>query len=121
MSAKLKVTIAATPGGFEHVLELRETARGKQASETSYCLDGEETGRANWARLGPGLYSILIGGRSYEARVSRTANAPGAQHYDVRVGAGHYRVIIRDPRARREFTGANGMVELRPRAGGGQH
>ena len=101
MAAKLNVTITAAAGGFEHVLELHETANGEQASEVRYCLDGEETGQANWARLGPGLYSILVGGRSYEARVSRTANAQGAQHYDVRVGVEHFHVTIRDPRARR--------------------
>jgi biotin carboxyl carrier protein len=104
VAAKLNVNIAAAAGAFEHVLELRQTSSGKQASETSYSLDGEETGQANWARLGPGLYSILIGGQSYEARVS-TANAAGAQHYDVRVGVEHFRVTIRDPRARRP--GAN--------------
>jgi len=110
VAAKLNVTIAATAGGFEHVLELRETANGEHASEMRYCLDGEETGQANWARLGPGLYSILVGGRSYEARVSRTAKAPGAQHYDVRVGADHYRVTIRDPRARRLGSTADGSA-----------
>jgi len=101
VAAKLNVTITATAGGFEHVLELRETANGEQANEMRYWLDGEETGQANWARLGPGLYSILIGGRSYEARVSRTTNSARAQHYDVRVGVEHYQVTIRDPRARR--------------------
>jgi biotin carboxyl carrier protein len=106
MPAKLSVTVAATAGGFEHALELRETAAGEQASEVRYCLDEEETGQANWASVGPGLYSILIEGRSYEARVSRAGSAPGAQDYDVRVGAEHYRVTIRDPRARRGVSNA---------------
>ncbi len=110
MAARLKVTVAATGGGFEHFLELRETANGEQASELSYCVDEEETGRANWARLGPGLYSILIGGRSYEARVSRALNAPEAHHYEVRVGTGRYRVTIRDPRARRAGSHAGGSA-----------
>ena len=101
MSATLSVTVVAASGGFEHVLELRETAAGEQASEVQYRLDGRSTGLADWARVAPGLYSILLGGRSYEVRVSLTGSAPGVREYDVRLGAEHFRVSIRDPRARR--------------------
>ncbi len=100
MAARLSLTVAATAGGFEHVLEMRETAAGEQASELRYRLD-EDTGLVNWARLGRGRYSILIGGRSYDARVTRTGSVRGTQHYEVRVGAEHYQVTIRDPRTRR--------------------
>jgi biotin carboxyl carrier protein len=110
VAVKISVTVAATATGFEHVLELQEKANGEDASEVRFCLDGEVSGQANWARLGPGLYSILIGGRSYEARVSRTVNAPGGQHYDVRVGAERYRVTIRDPRARRVGSKTDGSA-----------
>jgi biotin carboxyl carrier protein len=104
--AKLSVTVAAASGGFEHVLELREGAAGKQASELGYRLDDEESGQANWAEVEVGLYSILLGARSYEARVSRMARTPGAQEYNVRVGSEHYQVTLRDPRARRRGSNA---------------
>jgi biotin carboxyl carrier protein len=99
--AKLSVTVAAASGGFEHIGELRDAAAGKQASELAYCLDDEESGQANWAQVEPGLYSILLGARSYQARVSRAASTPEAHEYNVRLGSEHYQVTIRDPRARR--------------------
>jgi len=54
--------------------------------------DGEE--------IAPGVYSILIDGRSYEAQVSKRAgDAEGyASPYVVTVGLRHYLVEIRDPR-----------------------
>jgi biotin carboxyl carrier protein len=54
--------------------------------------DGEE--------ISPGVYSILIDGRSYEAQVSKRAgDAEGyLSPYVVTVGLRHYLVEIRDPR-----------------------
>jgi len=54
--------------------------------------DGEE--------ISPGVYSILIDGRSYEAQVSKRAgDADGyLSPYVVTVGLRHYLVEIRDPR-----------------------
>ena len=112
MAATLSITVAATSGGFEHLLELREAPPAGQASDVGYRLDEEESGEANWTQVEPGLYSILLGGQSYEARVSRTRHGPGAQEYSVRVGAEHYRVTIRDPRARRR--GSNGGTSSGP-------
>src|SRR5215472_13223582 len=107
--------VTATSGRFEHVLEFRDAANGEETSEMHYSLDGEEMGQANWARVGPGLYSILVAGRSYEARVSRTANAREVRQYDVRVGVEHFRVTIRDPRARRlgsDSNTSNGPLQI---------
>jgi biotin carboxyl carrier protein len=110
--ARISVTVAATSGGSDHTLELQEKVAGEQAGNVRYCLDEQETGQANWARVGPGLYSILLGGRSYEAGVSRSGSAQGAHDYDVRVGAERYRVTIRDPRARR--AGSNTGISAAP-------
>ena len=54
--------------------------------------DGEE--------ISPGVYSILIDGRSYEAQVSKRAGDAEAylSPYVVTVGLRHYLVEIRDPR-----------------------
>jgi biotin carboxyl carrier protein len=71
--------------------------------------DGEE--------ISPGVYSILIDGRSYEAHVSkRPGDAAGyLSPYVVTVGLQHYLVEIRDPRRwRRDAAGvqAQGPQEI---------
>ncbi len=62
-------------------------------------VDGE-TILADGEEISPGIYSILIDGRSYEAQVSkRTGDAAGyLSPYLVTVGLRHYLVEIRDPR-----------------------
>jgi biotin carboxyl carrier protein len=109
--AKLRVTVMAGSGGFEHVLELREAAAGERDSELGYRLDEEESGEVNCAQVEPGLYSMLLCGRSYEARVTRAAGSASAT-YNVRVGRERFQVTIRDPRARR--TGSNGGISAGP-------
>ena len=106
MPARLSVSVAAASGEFEHVLQLREATAEAETTRIAYDMDDEESGEANCTRIEPGLYSILLAGRCYEARVSRTAARPGAREYKVRVGAEHYRVTIRDPRARRRGSDA---------------
>jgi biotin carboxyl carrier protein len=62
-------------------------------------VDGEAAGLANWARIGPGLYSILLNGLSYDVRVNHQG---GSSAYDVRVDGEAIRVAVRDPRSRRQ-------------------
>lgn len=115
MAAKLRVAIASASGSIEHALELRGATAEAKTSHIGYSLDGRESGEANWTEVEPGLYSILLGGRSYEARVSRAVSGPGTREYNVRVGADHYRVTIRDPRARRtgsDAASSTGPVEI---------
>jgi biotin carboxyl carrier protein len=61
--------------------------------------DGEPL-MADGEEISPGVYSILIDGRSYEAQVSKRAgDAEGyLSPYVVTVGLRHYLVEIRDPR-----------------------
>jgi biotin carboxyl carrier protein len=98
---KLSVTLATGEGASEHQLELDKT---EQDADGRCRLDGEDAGRANWARVEPGVYSILVGGRSYEVRVAREGEP---NEYVVRIGSVQYRVAIRDPRARRRASPAN--------------
>ncbi len=70
-------------------------------------FDGE-TVIADGEEISPGIYSILIDGRSYEAHVSKRAgDAAGyLSPYVVTVGLRHYLVEIRDPRRwRRDAAG----------------
>jgi biotin carboxyl carrier protein len=62
-------------------------------------IDGQSV-EAHCAQITPGVYSLLIDGRSYEAYVSRRpGDAPGlASPYVVVVGLRRYVVELRDPR-----------------------
>ncbi|HEY6293838.1 MAG TPA: biotin/lipoyl-containing protein [Terriglobia bacterium] len=108
----------------EHQLEIGTAFAGDQG-EARCVVDGHDAGLADWARLGPGLYSILLEGRSFEVRVtgstrpdgsSGTANGRrGAQDYTVRVGPESFRLTVRDPRSRRrtfDAAGSGGPKEI---------
>jgi biotin carboxyl carrier protein len=97
---KLSVTLRSGAGASEHELELDGTG---QDGEGRCRLDGADSGRANWARVEPGVYSILVGGRSYEVRVGPEAEP---NEYAVRIGSVQYRVAVHDPRTRRRASAA---------------
>jgi len=61
---------------------------------------GGQTAEAHCEEIAPGVYSLLINGRSYEASISkRPGDAPGlAGPYVVVVGLRRYLVELRDPR-----------------------
>jgi len=90
---KLSVTV----NGHEHILEIN----GDGA--VSCRLDGTAF-EADVSMLESGVYSLLIGGRSFTVRVSPTAeispavNGGSAAEYDVQTGGKHYSVAVRDPR-----------------------
>jgi biotin carboxyl carrier protein len=59
-------------------------------------------GLADCAEIAPGVYSFLIGGRSYEAHVVPRWGGKGeADRYVVTVGTRDYLLEVRDPRRRR--------------------
>ena len=75
-------------------------------------LDGEPF-EAEAAEIAPGVYSILLGGKSFQARVAATpaVSADGASGastlYSVQIDGTTYSIAIRDPRRRsRERGGA---------------
>lgn len=100
---KLDLKLHAGSQTSDHQVELPsagpERARG---GVLRFVLDGE-TVEADWAEITPGIYSILVGGRSYEARVTPppAGSVVRENPSTVTVGARHYLVEARDPRARR--------------------
>jgi biotin carboxyl carrier protein len=102
---KLAIKIHSGSTTSEHDFELTETADGTSAATTrSSCtskitFDGK-TLLADREEIAPGVYSILIDGRSYEAQVSKRAGDPegASSPYLVTVGLRNYLVEIRDPR-----------------------
>jgi biotin carboxyl carrier protein len=65
-------------------------------------------GSADWAEITPGMYSILIGGRSYEAHVTvRPGSSLREASYVVSLGSREYIVEVRDPRAWRRSAGSS--------------
>ena len=81
----------------EHEVELLPPGTADGARQ--FQVDGE-TIEAQCEEITPGVYSILINGRTYEANVSqRSGGAPGLSTPTVVVvGARSYRVEVRDPR-----------------------
>jgi len=86
--------------GEEHTLELNSQ------SGLSCSLDGEAF-PAEVAEVRPGVYSVLIGGKSFAARVellnsrqgtSNDGGAPDGGEYAVQVDGVRYAVLVRDPR-----------------------
>lgn len=65
-----------------------------------FALDGELR-EAAWAEISPGVYSILIAGRSYQVQLRRLADGARTAAYSLRVGARQYQVELLDPRRRR--------------------
>jgi biotin carboxyl carrier protein len=82
---------------LEHEAELtpHETANGVRR----FRIDSQ-TAEAHCEEITPGVYSLLVNGRSYEAYISkRPGDAPGlADPYVVVVGLRRYLVELRDPR-----------------------
>ena len=100
---KLDIRLHAGSDVRESLLEWRqgESVQGKQG-KLSFAFSGRPR-EADWSEVSPGLYSILIGGRSFEVRVTRRPGQfPGGQTpYAVTLGNGHYLVEVRDARLRR--------------------
>ena len=80
-------------------LEGKAGAPHQPAKLFRFFSDGEPL-VADGEEISPGVYSILIDGRSYEAQVSKRAgDAEGySSPYVVTVGLRHHLVEIRDPR-----------------------
>lgn len=78
------------------------------AGRLQFVLDGE-AGEADWAELADGIYSLVIGGRSYEVGLAARPNIPasGADDYDVTLGTRPFRLQVLDPRRRR---GSGAMI-----------
>ena len=104
-NANMKLTLTLQRGSraSEHQLELRSPRVGMgDGGAVSFVLD-KQAGEADWVEVAPGVYSIVICGRSYEAQVMPQFE-PTARNPDrrvVRVGLRHYDVSVHDPHRRR--------------------
>jgi biotin carboxyl carrier protein len=102
---KLEIKIHSGSKTSDHEFELSALASalpgrtGVASFGARIKFDGE-TLLADGEEITPGVYSILIDGRSYEAQVSKRADDSGGDSspYVVTVGLRHYLVEIRDPR-----------------------
>lgn len=87
----------------EHKLTIESAPNGKKgATGPPYSIDGKPI-EADWTEIRPGQYSILIGGQSYEARVTPAPDNPPGQpeSWVVAIAEYDFHILIRDPRARR--------------------
>lgn len=84
----------------EHTLEI-VSPQGKSGEKgaVEFLLDGESN-RADCVQVAPGVYSVLVDGRSYEARVA-AAGPQGTNRRVVTVGLRHFTIEVRDPRRRK--------------------
>jgi biotin carboxyl carrier protein len=91
------VRYTVTINGQEHTLELA------RANGESHRLDGQAF-EAEAAEIAPGIYSILLGGRSFQVRVapspavSGNAASGASAAYHVQIDGATCAVAIRDPR-----------------------
>jgi len=97
---KLNLTLQHGSQNSEHSLEFEVRPQKTAGGEgMEYLLDGKAC-QADCVEVAHGVYSVLIGGRSYEARVAQHGPA-GASRRVVTVGSRHFTVDVRDPRRRR--------------------
>lgn len=78
-------------------IEINGSAHTVEASQTSqplqYAIDGVQVDAADVLEIAPGIYSILIGGRSFEVRVEPFGGA-----LRITVGKTEFAASVRDPR-----------------------
>src|SRR5436309_16046635 len=86
---KFVITLYAASESSEHQLELRAAGAGGP----SVLVDGVAA-EADWTEITPGVYSIILGGRPYEAHVTTRPGA--ADSCRVQVGARELVVEVRE-------------------------
>jgi biotin carboxyl carrier protein len=103
---KLTLTVRRGSEAREHHLELNLPREAAANQGTAAYTLGAEKGEMDWAEVAPGVYSILIGGRSYEAQVVAPSptRAPGDASHLVTIGTLDFQVTVHDPRRRRSVT-----------------
>jgi biotin carboxyl carrier protein len=101
---KFRIKVQAGGETRDHALDVPLQASAAKASQGAleYFLDNEHAG-ADWAEILPGVYSVLLDGRSYEAQVARL---PGksplrSARYNLYVSNRHYTVEVQDARLQR--------------------
>ncbi|HEX5481997.1 MAG TPA: biotin/lipoyl-containing protein [Terriglobia bacterium] len=84
---------------FEHVLELPPVSQSSSSAATlEYRMD-EKPGKVDWTEVSPGIYSLIVSGRSFEARVAKTGRNGS---FEVKVGFRTFHVELRDSKTRHQ-------------------
>ena len=89
--------LIATLNGRECVLELTPPLNG--ATKVAFAVDSLRL-EADIQEVEPGVYSVLVGTRSVEAKIEGTGDG-----YAVRVNGRRYEIAVRDPRQRGRLAG----------------
>ena len=115
---KLEIKLHAGSKASQHHLEILPSRAARPGENPiRFVLDGQGA-EAHAEEVSPGVYSILLGGRSYEVDVAkRPGDPPGSESpFVVTVGLRHYLVEIRDPRGgRRSMRRPSGIEAEGPR------
>lgn len=83
----------------QYQISVAKATDGKDGRDKpGFSIDGKPL-NADWEEIRPGHYSILIEGRSYEARVAPVPES--ADEWVVTIAEYDFHVTIRDPRTRR--------------------
>ncbi len=82
--------LITTVNGVEHQLEIASPATA--GPSFVFSVDAVES-VADVEEVQPGVYSILLGNRSFEVKIEE-----GQQYYHVAVNGHRYEILVRDPR-----------------------
>ncbi len=100
---KYEIDLQKESGNSRHRMEWPSPAQAEASGDGKrFTLDGKPL-EADWAKVAPGTYSILLNGRSYEARVAPASdNSPGgAGRWVVTLAEHSFYLEVHDPRSRR--------------------
>jgi len=100
---KLHFKLRAGSRISEHEMEFAADASPSGGSQKTQFRLNQELVEADWEEVSPGVYSILLDGKSYEAQVSKPPGetGPSGSSFVVTVGLRHYLLETLDPRRRR--------------------
>ena len=96
---KFEIELREDSQSSEHALSVENADDTTGSERPRFLIDGKLL-NADWEEIRPGHYSILIGGRSYEARVAAATNGQ-PDSWVVTIAEYDFHVQICDPRARR--------------------
>ena len=95
---KFEIELREDSQSSEHTLSVENAGDTTGSEKSRFSIDGKLL-NADWEEIRPGHYSILIGGRSYEARVTAAVNSQDS--WVVTIAEYDFHVQICNPRTRR--------------------
>ena len=108
---RLEVTLGLVATAGAHVVEFPDKLEAPATGgKLRFRFDGD-AGQVDWEEITPGVYSLLLGGQSFEVRLRQPAGAQRRNRvYEVSAGPAQLWVEVRDRRT--------GMRAAGPPAGG---